>query len=212
MSSATSPPPAAGRASSTAGFADVAAPESVTAGAYHDLWWIRLVLGAVAIVVGVLMIAWPEATVTVVAVLFGLNLLIDGVMRVLQSILTPGGGVTARILYGLLGAISIVIGVLCLRNLLQTVAVLVVLVGLSWLLAGIFELIAALSSGPPSQWTARTALDLGAGVVALVAGIVVLSYPNLTLGALVVLLGVSLLAYGVVSVANAFRLRAERSI
>jgi uncharacterized membrane protein HdeD (DUF308 family) len=207
MSSDISPTPAPGRPPSAGTFADVAPPESFTSTASQDLWWIRLVLGVVAVVVGVIVIAWPEATVKVVAVLFGINLLIDGIMRVLQAILTPVASPAARILYGLLGAVCIVIGVLCLRNLLQTVTVLVLLVGLSWLLAGIFEIIAALSSGAPSRWTARTALDLGTGIVALLAGIVVLAYPELSLGTLVILLGASLLVYGVVSVLSAFRIR-----
>jgi uncharacterized membrane protein HdeD (DUF308 family) len=207
MSPDISPAPAPGAPAAPARFADAPAPESLTAGAQHDLWWIRLVLGLVAVVIGVIVIAWPEATVTVVAVLFGVHLLIDGVVRVVQAILTPAASPAGRILYGLLGAVSIVIGVLCLRNLLQTVAVLVLLVGLSWLLAGIFEIIAALSSGPPSRWTARTALELGAGAVALLAGIVVLAYPKVSLGTLIVLLGGSLLVYGVVSVISAFRLR-----
>jgi uncharacterized membrane protein HdeD (DUF308 family) len=210
MSSAASPEPASQTLPSSAGFAESAVPESQTAQP-PNLWWNRMVLGLSALVVGVLVIAWPEATVTVVAVLFGVQLLVDGVMRVLQAIMTPSGGAGGRVLYGLLGAISIVIGVLCLRHLLQTVAVLVVLTGLSWLLAGIFELIAALSSGPPSRWTARTAMDLGVGVVALLAGIVVLAYPEVSLATLVLLLGVSLLISGAVSVLTAFRMRAGTS-
>jgi uncharacterized membrane protein HdeD (DUF308 family) len=210
MSPDTSPPPGS-NGQRRSGFADAPVPESLTAGANRDLWWIRLVLGMVAFGVGVMVITWPEATVTVVAVLFGVNLLIDGCLHVVQAILTSSGSGAARALYGLLGALFIVIGVLCLRNLLQSLTVLVVLVGVSWLLAGIFELIITLSSGPPSTWNTRTALDLGTGAVALIAGVIVLVYPQLTLGALVILLGISLVVSGVVSVVNAFRQRAEPS-
>jgi uncharacterized membrane protein HdeD (DUF308 family) len=185
----------------------VTATEPLSMSPHQERWWIRLVLGAVAFVVGLLVVAWPDATVAVVAVLFGINLLFDGFMRVLQAILTPAAGTAPRVLYGLLGIVSIVIGVLCLRNLLQTVAVLVLLVGLFWLIAGIVEIVVALSSGPPSRWTARTALALGTGIVAVLAGVVVLAYPQVTVGTLVVLLGASLLVYGVVSVVAALRLR-----
>jgi uncharacterized membrane protein HdeD (DUF308 family) len=211
MSADTSPPPAAGGRPRAALFTDAPPPESMTT-PQHDLWWIRLVLGVVGIVVGIMVIAWPEATVTVVAVLFGINLLIDGGIRVLQAILTPHASGGTRILYGLLGAFSIVIGVLCLRHLLQTVTLLVLLVGLAWVLGGIFELIAALSSGPPSQWNARTILDLATGVIALLAGIVVLAWPEISLKTLVVLVGISLLVSGVVSVVNAFRWRGSRAV
>jgi uncharacterized membrane protein HdeD (DUF308 family) len=184
----------------------------VTPTSLRALWWIPLILGLVAAVIGVIVIVWPEATVKVVAVLFGINLLIYGVMRVIQAILAPVDSVALRILYGLLGVVSIVIGVLCLRNLLQTVTVIVLLVGLSWLISGIIELIVTLSSsGPPSQWTGHTAVELGAGIIAVLAGLVVLAYPKVSLGTLVVLLGISLLVYGVVSIFAAFRLRAIAS-
>ena len=207
MSSDTSFPPPTSDLPPAPGFGDAGQTEPRDPG--RSFWWIRLVLGLVAVVVGVLVLAWPEATVTVVAVMFGLNLLVDGFMRVLQAILSPAEHVAARVLYGLLGIVSVVIGVLCLRNLLQTVAVLVLLVGLSWLIAGIIELVVVLSTGPPTRWTAHTALGLGTGVVAVLAGTVVLAYPKVTLGTLVVLLGASLLVYGAVSIANAFRLRGE---
>jgi uncharacterized membrane protein HdeD (DUF308 family) len=209
MSSDASFPPPSGAAPAAARPGEIPAPASTVVTVLHDLWWIRLILGLVAVVVGVMVIAWPEATVTVVAVLFGINLLIDGVLRVLQAILTPSPSATVRILYALLGAVSIVIGVLCLRNLLQTVAVLVVLVGISWLLAGVFEIIVVFSSGPPSRWNAQTALNLATGVVALLAGTVVLAYPEVSLTTLVILLGVCLLVSGSVSVLEAFRLRAQ---
>jgi uncharacterized membrane protein HdeD (DUF308 family) len=184
----------------------------VTPTSLRALWWIPLILGLVAAVIGVIVIVWPEATVKVVAVLFGINLLIYGVMRVIQAILAPVDSVALRILYGLLGVVSIVIGVLCLRNLLQTVTVIVLLVGLSWLISGIIELIVTLSSsGPPSQWNAHTAVELVAGIIAVLAGLVVLAYPKVSLGTLVVLLGISLLVYGVVSIFAAFRLRAIAS-
>jgi uncharacterized membrane protein HdeD (DUF308 family) len=211
MSADISPPTPSSGPPLAQDVSDVTAQEPVATRPHQNLWWIRLILGVVAVIVGLLVIGWPDATVTVVAVLFGVNLLVEGCMRVLQAILTPAGSVAARILYGLLGVFSIVIGVLCLRNLLQTVAILVLLVGLSWLIAGIVELIAALSSGPPSRWTARTALNLGTGIVAVLAGTVVLAYPKVTLGTLVVLLGASLLAYGVVSVLSALSHRGGAS-
>jgi uncharacterized membrane protein HdeD (DUF308 family) len=177
---------------------------------YQELWWIRLGLGLVAVVVGVLVVAWPSATVRVVAVLFGINLLVDGVMRVLQAVMTDDGGAGGRVLYGFLGVVSIALGVLCLRNILQTVEVLVLIAGLAWLVAGVIELVAGLSSGPPRRWNADTVLALGSGAVAVVAGTVLLLYPKVSLAALVVLLGGSLVLYGAVSVVGALRWRSRR--
>jgi uncharacterized membrane protein HdeD (DUF308 family) len=177
----------------------------------HRFWWIRLVIGMMAIGIGLLALAWPDATVAVIAVLFGLNLLAGGCLWVLEAILTPAGGLVARLGYGLLGLISVVFGVLCLRHLLQTVTVLVLLVGLFWLIEGILQLIVTLAAGPPSRWTASTVLDLLAGGVAVVAGTAVLVYPDVSVKTLVVLVGLSLIACGIAVMVDSLRLRSRAS-
>lgn len=44
------------------------------------MWGVWLVVGVLSVLAGVLCIAWPEATILVLAVLLGLNLLIRGVL------------------------------------------------------------------------------------------------------------------------------------
>jgi uncharacterized membrane protein HdeD (DUF308 family) len=211
MSASTPPQTPAGESPQPPGWGDV----TVTGGAAAmprpptEPWWLRVSLGAVAVAVGLVVLAWPDATIRVLAVLFGLNLFFEGIMRVLQAVLAPAEGVAARVLYGLLGLFSIVLGVLCMRHIAGTVAVLVLFVGLFWLVAGIVELIVALSGGPPSQWTARTALELVTGVVAVLAGAFVLAFPGVTLRTFVALLAATLLIYGAVSVVSGLRLRAR---
>jgi uncharacterized membrane protein HdeD (DUF308 family) len=172
-----------------------------------DLWWLPLLLGIVNIVVGALVIFWPDETVVVLAVLFGIQLLIVGCIRIAQSILSPEASAAMRVVNAVIGVLSVLVGVLCLRHITQTIAVLVLLVGLLWLISGMLELIGALSSGPPTRWTSETAWDLVTGVIAVLAGITVLAYPGITVTALAFLLGIWLVVYGVVAVLAALRLR-----
>jgi uncharacterized membrane protein HdeD (DUF308 family) len=162
---------------------------------------VLLFFGAVSLVLGLLVMFWPEATIGVVAVLFGVHLLLHGAYRILQSFVVrdvTGGG---RVLLALFGLFSIIIGVLCLRNLLQTVAVLALLLGLFWLIGGIIEVIHALSDSAAD----RRGLDLLSGGLGAIAGIVVLAWPEITLVALAVVLGIWLVISGVIAIVVGLR-------
>lgn len=156
---------------------------------------IALALGGISFVLGVVVVAWPGVTVGVLAVLIGLQLIINGVVRIAQSV---AGGLTAgtRTLVAVLGVLSLSIGVLALRHLFQTVAVLAVLFGLFWLLGGIIEAVAVLSDKDrPGRGP-----ELVLACLSVLAGIVVLAYPEASLVALTWLFGLWLITWGIISV------------
>jgi len=161
-------------------------------------WALPVVLGALTLLAGVGVLVWPRATIGVIAVVVGLHLIINGVIRIVQSFAAEGAGGGERLLLALVGVLSLLIGVLCLRNILQTVATVVVLVGVFWLVAGVIDIVAGLSPGsvPARGWRLVT------GAAAVVAGIVILAYPDISLGALTVVLGVWLLLYGGILIAT----------
>jgi uncharacterized membrane protein HdeD (DUF308 family) len=174
-----------------------------------SLWWLPLILGLVDIVMGAVILAWPKATVVVLAVLFGIQLLVAGGVRLARALLAGDhAGAGARVVTAAIGVLFLFVGLLCLQNVMQTIAVLVLLVGLTWLVGGVLDIVGALGTGPPSRWTATTAWELAVGVVALVAGVTVLAFPEASVKTLAVLLGIWLLVLGVTSVVSAFRIRA----
>jgi uncharacterized membrane protein HdeD (DUF308 family) len=166
-------------------------------------WGLPVVLGALSVAAGLAMLAWPAETVLVIAVVIGLQLLVNGVVRLVQSFAADDGSGGERTLVALLGIFSILVGVLCLRNILQTVTVLAILVGLFWLVGGIIEVIGGLSTGsvPGRGWR------LLSGALGVVAGIAVLAYPGISLGALAVVFGVYLLLFGVISIVAGLAVR-----
>jgi len=173
-----------GRAAPTA----VDDPAHVLAGLGRS--WAWLMGSAVATVVpGVLVLAWPEATLHVLAVLIGLYLLLTGVFRFVGVFAREGH----ERLPGLLVAVLYVLaGVLCLRNPLQTVAALSLIVGLVWLVYGVLTLYAALVT----ENLPHRGLVMGLAVLAVVAGIVVLALPAESARALTRLLGLWLVLLG----------------
>ncbi|MGZ4642870.1 MAG: HdeD family acid-resistance protein [Blastococcus sp.] len=153
--------------------------------------------GAAGIAWGVVVLTWPSATATVLAWLFGTQLLLTGA---LQFVVAAVGSVpVARVLMCLLGTLSIVMGLLCLRSPLQTTAVLGLLVGLTWVVTGMIRVVqgAATERGSTRAWR------IGSGTVGLAAGGAVLVYADLGLVALVSLVGIVLLAQGTCLVAAA---------
>ncbi|WP_158581565.1 HdeD family acid-resistance protein [Actinomadura spongiicola] len=154
-----------------------------------------LALGGISFVVGVIVVAWPEVTVGALAVLVGLQLIFNGVVRIAQSV---AGGLTAgaRTLMAVLGVLSLSIGVLALRDLFQTVTVLAVLFGMFWLVGGIIEAVAVLSDRDrPGRGP-----ELFLACLSALAGIVVLAYPAASLVALTWLFGLWLITWGIVGV------------
>jgi uncharacterized membrane protein HdeD (DUF308 family) len=172
------------------------------------LWWLPLALGVVDVVLGAVVLAWPEATIGVLAVLFGIQLFVAGVVRVARAILAREAGVGARAASAAVGVLFLFVGLLCLQNVMQTARVLVLLLGLTWLIGGILDLVGVLGDGPPSRWTGQTGWELAVGVVAVVAGVTVLAFPEASVRTLALLLGIWLLVLGAASMLSAFRLRA----
>jgi uncharacterized membrane protein HdeD (DUF308 family) len=102
----------------------------------------RIVAGVVAIVLGVALIAWPEASVKTVAIIIGLAFLISGVSVAVAALAARGEGYGAVVGFG---AIVGIIGLVFIIWPGPTVAILMILVGLAALLFGIGAIVQALA-------------------------------------------------------------------
>jgi uncharacterized membrane protein HdeD (DUF308 family) len=102
----------------------------------------RIIAGVIAIVAGVALIAWPEASVKTVAVIVGLAFLISGISVVAAAIAARGEGYGAVVGFGVVIAI---VGLVFIIWPGPTVTILMVLVGLAALLFGIGAIVQALS-------------------------------------------------------------------
>jgi uncharacterized membrane protein HdeD (DUF308 family) len=102
----------------------------------------RVIAGIIAIVAGVALIAWPEASVKTVAVIIGLAFLISGISLAVAAIAARGEGYGAVVGFG---AFVSVIGLVFIIWPGPTVTLLMILVGLAALLFGISAIVQALS-------------------------------------------------------------------
>ncbi|MFC1228201.1 HdeD family acid-resistance protein [Streptomyces sp. Sce081] len=165
-------------------------------------WTWLLGSAATTLVPGVLVLVWPEGTLHVLAVLVGLYLLVTGAFRFVAVFGREEHG--ERLPGLLLAVLYVLAGVLCLRHPLQTVAALSLIVGVVWLVSGILTLYTALVA----RDLPHRGVVLGAAVLGIVAGIVVLALPAESARALTRLLGLWLVLLGLAEAVVALAWRA----
>ena len=173
------------------------------AGRVGGAWGWVLGFGIVTLLAGIVSVAWPDQTILVVAVLFAVQILVDGVFNLVRAIGGSGESGGFRVLLLILGIFSIIVGVLALQNIVQTVAVLVLILGAYWVVHGIIEAVVAIAD----RNMPHRGLQITAGAIGAIAGIVVLSYPITSIRTLAIILGIWLSMYGIMLIVLALRLR-----
>ena len=166
-------------------------------------WGWILGFGIATVLLGIITLAWPGRTLLVVAVLFGVQLIVMGVFRFVGAFAAEDVSGGSRVLLALLGVISLIIGLYAVRHAALTLLVLAVLLGIFWIISGVIELFTALSHREMRGrgWT------LLMGILSVLAGIVVLAYPGISLLVLAIFLSIWLLIFGAMEIVLAFQLR-----
>src|SRR5439155_12938918 len=107
-------------------------------------WGWALFFGLVTVAAGIATLVWPGKTLVVVAVIFGVQLIVTGIFRFVAAFaLDMSGG--SRVLMALLGALSLIIGLYALRHVLISILALALLLGIFWVINGVTEVFTALS-------------------------------------------------------------------
>jgi uncharacterized membrane protein HdeD (DUF308 family) len=168
-----------------------------------DHWGLVLAYGVVTLGLGIVLAVWPDETLLVCAVLIAIQLLVSGVFRIVTAITASGLDTALRVLSGLTGALALIVGLLFLRDPLQTVLVIGLILGAWWVATGVIDIIGALVAGTPG----RVGWDIAGGVVSILVGGFLLVNPELSLGVLVLVICVWLIAVGLMAVVAALKLR-----
>jgi uncharacterized membrane protein HdeD (DUF308 family) len=100
-----------------------------------------------------------------------------------------------------LGVVSVIVGFLLVLDLFAAVATLALLVALGLVVSGIGELMTA--------GRYRSVLGIVAGVLLVVGGVLAAVWPDITLWALAVVVGINLIVSGVARIMGAVQLRVE---
>ena len=135
--------------------------------------------------------------------LFGCWLIAVGFFDVLGGVIAEDAGTARRVLAVLLGVISLIAGVMCLRLPGVGLLALVIVVGAYLVVAGVLQIASAVGDDQP--WMGDVL-----GVVNLVLGILILALPDLSIVTFAILFGIGLVVRGAVALWVGLRLRRLR--
>lgn len=176
---------------------------------FRHLWKARLASGLIALALGVVVLVWPGETILVAAVLFGLFLVLSGIIEVVLAF-TLDVSVGHRILLFISGVLSVILGVLAFRHFGQGYAILLlaIWIGVAFIFQGVSETALAIShrAVPGRGW-----LIFG-GVIGIIAGMVVLAWPFGSIVVLALVTGIWLVIVGISRIVSAVRARKETSV
>lgn len=167
------------------------------------LVWAAVFSGAAAVVLGLLLLIVPFGTLAAITVMFALQLLILGVVRIVQGFRSRQMDGAVRVGHVVLGAAVVVLAIICFVRPFSTIAILVILIGVAWIVDGVAEIINAWRA-PGDRGGAVMGTLLA--VISIIAGIVVLSQPIASAATLALFGGVILVVLGIVQLVSAFRL------
>jgi len=163
-------------------------------------WQAMVFVGIVTVILGLIISLHPSGSLNVVAVLIGVLLVISGIFHLVRVF---DRSEPYRVWLGIAGLLLVVIGVILIRHLNLTVALVGLVIGVTWIVQGLASLVTAFSGGTAE----RRGWWIFFGLIGLIAGIVVVAVPTTSVTVLAVLVGIWFIAEGLVEIVGGFMQR-----
>src|SRR5437763_8837517 len=116
------------------------APPAILTGS----WQTAMFLGAATLILGLIVTLHPTTSVNVIAVLLGILMILSGIFHLIRVFDTSE---PHRVWLGIAGLLFIVAGVILIRHLHLTRAIIGLFIGITWIIQGVVALIAGISGG-----------------------------------------------------------------
>ena len=165
-------------------------------------WQATVVLGALTLILGLVVSFHPTGSLNVLAVLLGILMILSGIFHLIRVFDREE---MHRVWLGIAGLMFVVVGVVLIRHLHLTRALIGLVIGITWIVQGL----AALIGGIASDAREGRAWWIAFGVVSLIAGIVVAATPASSLNVLAVLLGIWFIIMGIFEIIGGLMLRRQ---
>jgi len=166
-------------------------------------WWVLLLQGLAAIVLGITAIKWPGITLVSLVWVFAAFSLIQGVAEIVLGMRGEADGTVWWTMI-FLGILSVAAGIVAFAWPGLTATILLYIIAISAIVRGVFAIVAAI--GLRKQIDDEWVLVL-TGVLSIAFGAILLSRPAAGALAMVLLIGAWMMALGVMTIALSLRLR-----
>jgi uncharacterized membrane protein HdeD (DUF308 family) len=150
---------------------------------------------------GVIVILKPSNSLTALAVVTGIFILIDGIIELVAAVTTDAQN---RGLLAVIGALSVIAGVLLIRHPLGGVKAVALLLGIWLIAAGVVRFVAAFATPDHRLWR------IGVALVLAIFGIVIVSSPHIGYATLALITGIGFICYGLSLLAVAWAMHTIR--
>ena len=157
-------------------------------------WKVLVVQGVVAVVLGIVALVWPSITLVALVVIWGFWALVDGIA--MGAAAFRPGHTGRRILFGIMALLGILAAFFAFFRPGLTAVALTWILGIWLIVRGVFELVGAFSSTLSAP---RWLIILGA-LLDLVLGILFVANPGTSVVAIIWVIGVLAIVWGIVFV------------
>ena len=164
-------------------------------------WWLLVLVGLVSVVAGGILVAKPSHSLATLAVVFGIFLLIDGIVDLVSSFTRAEDN---RALAAIVGLLAIVIGILLIRHPTTAVSAIGLLIGIWLVAAGVVRLLRAITGGR------HVLIRLAIALLEIAVGVLVVSAPHLGYNTLAIVIGIWLIINGLAWIGLGIVSRASR--
>jgi len=165
-----------------------------------SIWWVFLLQGLAGIILGLMLLTEPGATMVALTTLLGFYWLIMGVLALVQVFVDRSTPWIWSLLSGIVGILA---GLFVLRHpliaALTVPTILVIILGVQGLVMGVIEIIGGFKGGGVGSFVL--------GAVNVLVGLLLLGSPVVAALAVPLVFGALLLIQGVASIVLAFRVR-----
>ena len=170
---------------------------------YSHTWWSLLLRGLVAVIFGILAIAWPDRTLAFLITLLGILILVVGLAATIGALMHRDES-KKWLLVMIPGLVGIIIGIITISWPALTTVIVVYLVAVWALVYGIGEIYSAirLRRDMQGEWMPSVI-----GIISTVFGVALLARPLDAGAAIMWLLGLFFLILGILWLIFAFRAR-----
>jgi uncharacterized membrane protein HdeD (DUF308 family) len=177
-----------------------------TSNLMQGIWTSAILSGLLAVVLGVVILTWPQPSVVATAALFGVYLVLSGIALVVLAFSLPASG-GSRFLNFISGVASIALGILAFRHFGEGYAVLLLAIWIAtgFIIRGMF--VTASAIGVP-QFPGR-GWAIFFGLITIIAGFVMLAYPFDSIETLALVVGAWLVILGATEVISGFGMRSD---
>jgi uncharacterized membrane protein HdeD (DUF308 family) len=163
-------------------------------------WGLVLALGITSIIVGIIAVVWPGATILVIAILVAAWLIVSGIFQIVRGFSRGLSGGMRALLF-ISGALSLILGLFAISGVWRSVEILAIFIGIGFLFRGFGMLFESAESSAGRGWS------IFGGIVMLIGGFVVLVWPGISLLTLAWVAGIWLVVGGIFEIIAAFKLR-----